>query len=136
MCIRDRWKFTLLDGFLGPFYQFWAPFWMQNKVSQSGSRTVIVCHFALFTILGSRKHPRITKNLQNFGEFHQNMGEFHLKINEYSHFWVDFWCRLQEPLRVPYSILYRIPYSILYRVPYSIVYRIPYSILYLSLIHI
>ena len=59
-------------------------------MAQSGSRTVIVCHFPLFTILGSRKHPRITKNHKSFGDFHQKPGGFHLKIHKNLHFGVDF----------------------------------------------
>ena len=65
---------------------------MPKKVSQSGFGPVIVCHFALSSIWGPPKHPRITKNHQNFGEFHQNVGEFHLELNGFLHFWVDFWC--------------------------------------------
>ncbi len=61
-------------------------------MAQSVFRTVIVCHFALFTIPGSQKHPRITKNHPNFGELHLNFGEFHLEISGIQHFWVDSWC--------------------------------------------
>ncbi len=55
-------KSALWGPTLVPLYQFRSAFWMQSKVARSGSRTVIVCHFVLSTILGSRKHHRITKN--------------------------------------------------------------------------
>ena len=92
-----------------PFYQFRGAFWRQNKVAQSGFRTVIVCHFALFTILGSQKHPRITKNHQNFSEFHLNVGEFHLRISGIWHFWVDFWCHFTTSPYVSQTSPRRLP---------------------------
>ena len=49
---------------------------MPKKVSQSGFGSVIMCHFALSSIWGSPKHPRITNNHQISGEFHQSFGDF------------------------------------------------------------
>ena len=56
---------------------------MPKKVSQSGFGPVIVCHFALSSIWGLPKHPRITKNHPIFGEFHQEFGESHQNFGEF-----------------------------------------------------
>ncbi len=78
-------------------------------MAQSGFRTVIVCHFALFTIPGSQKHPRITKNHKKISEFHLNFGEFHLRISGILHFWVDFWCHFTTSPYVSQTTPRRLP---------------------------
>ncbi len=74
-----------------PFYQFQGAFWRQNKVAHSGFRTVIVYHFAVFTIPGSQKHPRITKNPPKNAKFHWFLGEIHQNLGEIHWDFGDFW---------------------------------------------
>ena len=50
---------------------------MPKKVSQSGFGPVIVCHFALSSIWGLPKHPRITTHHQIFRESHRILGDVH-----------------------------------------------------------
>ena len=47
-----------------------------RKRCQIASRTVIVCHFALASIWGPRKHPRNNTTDKLFGDFHQNYGDY------------------------------------------------------------